>query len=114
MSKRQKDFIIRLVAYLIFLATTFLSNDRYILRDIGYIIFFIAIAKDGIKDVFSKRNKKNITILVIAFLIFCVTMILPDDMILTKIVGIFIFIGAIFKENIKDSVQRFRMKDDKY
>ncbi|ERK31184.1 hypothetical protein [Clostridium intestinale] len=113
MTKRQKDFAIRLAAYLIFLATTFLPYDKYSFKGIGYVILFTAIAKDEIKDILTKGNKKDITILVMAFLFFSAVMILPNNIILMQFLSIFLFIAAIYKENIKDSIQRFRKKDNK-
>lgn len=113
MTKRQKDFAIRLAAYLIFLATTFLPYDRYSFKGIGYVILFTAIAKDEVKDILTKGKKKDITILVMVFLFFSAVMILPGKMMFMQFFGIFLFIATIYKENIKDSIQGFRKKNNK-
>jgi hypothetical protein len=48
-----------------------------------------------------------------AFLFFSAVMILPGNMMFMQFLGIFLFIAAIYKENIKDSLHRFRKKDNK-
>jgi hypothetical protein len=110
MIKNKKDVIIQVIATVIFIITVYLPDDRYILKGAGIIVFLTISLKDEIKDRLTKGNKKDITILAIAFMIFCVVMVLPIRAFPLRFIGIFLYFIAMYKDNIKDSVQRFRRK----
>jgi hypothetical protein len=111
MIKNKRDVIIQVIATVIFIVAAYLPDDRYILKGAGLIVFLTVSLKDEIKDRLTRGNKKDITILAIAFMIFCVVMILPIKAFPLRFIGIFIYFIAMYKDNIKDSVQRFRKKD---
>lgn len=110
MIKNKRDVIIQVIATVIFIVTVYLPDDRYILKGAGLIVFLTVSLKDEIKDRLTKGNKKDITILAIAFMIFCVVMVLPIRAFPLRFIGIFLFFIAMYKEDIKDSLQRFRRK----
>lgn len=113
MIKNKKDFIIQVIATVILIVAAYLPDDRYILKGAGLIVFLTASLKDEIKDRLTKGNKKDITILAIAFMIFCVVMLLPIRAFPLRFIGICIYFIAMYKNNMKEYLQRFRKRDDK-
>jgi len=113
MIKNKRDIIIQVIATVIFIVTVCLPDDRYILKGAGLIVFFTVSLKDEIKDRLTKGNKKDITILAIAFMIFCVVMVLPIRVFPLRFIGICIYFIAMYKNNMKEYLQRFRKRDDK-
>ncbi|ERK31060.1 hypothetical protein [Clostridium intestinale] len=111
MIKNKRDAIIQVIATVILIVAAYLPDDRYILKGAGLIVFLTASLKDKIEDRLTKGNRKDITILAIAFMIFCVVMVLPIRAFPLRFIGIFLYFIAMYKDNIKDSVQRFRKKD---
>ena len=97
MIKNKMDFIIRVIASLIFIVTVYLPDDRYILKGAGLIVFLTVSLKDKIKDRLTRGTKKDITILAIAFMIFCVVMVLPIKAFPLKFIGIFIYFIAMYQ-----------------
>lgn len=113
MIKNKRDVIIQVIATVIFIVAAYLPDDRYILKGAGLIVFLNVSLKDKIKDRLTKGNKKDIIILAIAFMIFCVVMVIPIKAFPLKFIGIFIYFIAMYKDNIKDSVQRFGKKNNR-
>ncbi|WP_326513379.1 hypothetical protein [Clostridium intestinale] len=111
MIKNKRDVIIQVIATVIFIVTVCLPDDRYILKGAGLIVFLTVSLKDKIKDRLTKGNKRDITILAIAFMIFCVVMVLPIRVFPLRFIGIFLFFIAMYKDNMRDSIQKFRKKD---
>jgi hypothetical protein len=111
MIKNKIDFIIRVIASVIFIITVYLQDNRYILKGAGLIVFLTVSLKDEIKDRLTKGNKKAITILAITFMIFCMVMVLPIRAFPLRFIGIFLFFIAMYKDNMRDSIQKFRKKD---
>lgn len=111
MIKNKRDFIIQVIATVIFIVSVCLPDDRYILKGAGLIVFLTVSLKDEIKNRLTKGNKKDITILAIAFMIFCMVMVLPIRAFLLRFIGIFLFFIAMYKDNMRDSIQKFRKKD---
>lgn len=97
MIKSRRDVIIQVIATVIFIIAAYLPDDRYILKGAGLIVFLTASLKDQIKDRLTKGNKKDIVILAIAFMIFCVVMILPIKSFPLKFIGIFIYFIAMYQ-----------------
>lgn len=110
MIKNKRDVIIQVIATVILIVAAYLPDDRYILKGAGLIAFLTVSLKDKIKDRLTRENRKDITILAIAFMIFCVVMVLPIRAFPLRFIGIFLFFIAMYKEDIKDSLQRFRRK----
>lgn len=113
MIKNKRDVIIQVIATVIFIITVYLPDDRYTLKGAGLIVFLTASLKDKIEDRLTKGNRKDITILAIAFMIFCVVMILPIKAFPLKLIGIFIYFIAMYKDNMRNSIQRFRRKNNR-
>ncbi|WP_315107862.1 hypothetical protein [Clostridium intestinale] len=111
MIKNKRDVIIQVIATVIFIVAAYLPDDRYILKGAGLIVFLTVSLKDKIKDRLTKGIKKDITILAIAFMIFCVVMVLPIRAFPLRFIGIFLFFIAMYKDNMRDSIQKFRKKD---
>lgn len=110
MIKNKRDVIIQVIATVIFIVAAYLPDDRYILKGAGLIVFLTVSLKDEIKDRLTKGNKKDITILAIAFMIFCIVMVLPIRAFPLRFIGIFLFFIAMYKDNMRDSIQKFRKK----
>lgn len=113
MIKNKRDVIIQVIATVILIVAAYLPDDRYILKGAGLIVFLTVSLKDEIKDRLTKGNKKDIIILAIAFMIFCVVMVIPIKAFPLKFIGTFIYFIAMYKDNIKDSVQRFEKKNNR-
>lgn len=97
MINNKRDFVIRVIASLIFIVTVYLPDDRYILKGAGLIVFLTVSLKDVIKDRLTRGSRKDITILAIAFMIFCVVMVLPIRAFPLKFIGIFIYFIAMYQ-----------------
>jgi len=111
MIKNKRDFIIQVIATIILIVAAYLPDDRYILKGAGLIVFLAVSLKDRIKDRLTRGNRKDITILAIAFMIFCVVMVLPIRTFPLRFIGIFLFFIEMYKDNMRDSIQKFRKKD---
>ena len=106
MTKLQKDFVIKLVFFLIILIITFLPYGDNTVKGFGSIIIFTSISSEAIQNVLSKGNKKDNVILVITYVIFFLTMILPIHSV--NLGGVFLFSFVIFKEDITTYFKRFK------
>lgn len=113
MIKNKRDFIIQVIATVILIVAAYLPDDRYILKGAGLIVFLTVSLKDKIKDRLTKGNKKDIAILAIAFMIFCMVMILPIKAFPLKFIGIFLFFIAMYKDNMKEYLQKVIKKHNK-
>ncbi|SHH84626.1 hypothetical protein [Clostridium intestinale] len=110
MIKNKRDVIIQVIATVILIVAAYLPDDRYILKGAGLIVFLTVSLKDEIKDRLTRGNRKDITILAIAFMIFCVVMVLPIRAFPLRFIGIFLFFIAMYKDNMREYLQRFRRK----
>lgn len=107
MTKLQKDFVIKLVFFLIILIITFLPYGDNTVKGFGRIIIFTSISSEAIQNFLSKGNKKDNVILVITYVIFFLTMILlPIHSV--NLGGVFLFSFVIFKEDITTYFKRFK------
>ena len=106
MTKLQKDFVIKLGFFLILLIITFLPYGDNTVKGFGRIIIFTSISSEAIQNVLSKGNKKDNVILVITYVIFFLTMILPIHSV--NFGGVFLFSVVIFKEDITTYFKRLK------
>lgn len=106
MTKLQKDFVIKLGFFLILLIITFLPYGDNTVKGFGRIIIFTSISSEAIQNVLSKGNKKDNVILVITYVIFFLTMILPIHSV--NLGGVFLFSFVIFKEDITTYFKIFK------
>ncbi|WP_286905266.1 hypothetical protein [Clostridium sp. UBA1652] len=111
MIKRQKDFIIKVFASVIFAMAIYLPSDRYILRGAGLVIFNTIIFKDDIKNLLLKGNKKDIIILAIVSLMFLATIFLPNIHSILKIIIVLIFDIILLKDKIKHALSKSKKED---
>lgn len=91
MIKNKRDIIIQLIASVILIVTVYLPTDSYIVKGVGLILFNTVLFKDDIKTILTKGNKKDVFILLIGLVIFCLAILLPNLIWIIRVLGIIIF-----------------------
>lgn len=106
MIKNKIEFIIQIIATIVFIFILYLPNDMYVIKGLGNIIFITLISKYNLKKVLSKGNKKDISILIISYMILCIAMLLPTNMFAIRMIGLLVFAVELFKEDITTYFKR--------